>query len=211
VARALAYLHGLPSPVAHNDLKSGNVLLSGAGNALLADFGIAKVVGGTLRNTHRRAMEGALGTAAWMAPENGDPEDPFYGKPPADIYSFAMLLYELATGRMPWEGLNIAQITAAVMRGRRPQLSEGVDAELKGLMEACWAQVPGARPAAAAVVARVVAMEWGRGGDARVAGAASRGAGCGGAGRARAASRDRAGRSCRGRRRRWWACSRAAH
>jgi serine/threonine protein kinase len=169
VARALAHLHRLPSPIAHNDLKAGNVLLDCAGNALLADFGIAKVLGGTLRNTARRAMEGMLGTAAYMAPENGDPEDAAYGKPQGDVYSYGMLLFELATGAPPWEGMNMAQINAAVVRGRRPQLPAGVDGELAALAAACWAQDPAARPSAAAVVARLVAMEWGRGGGERAA------------------------------------------
>ncbi len=170
VARALAHLHSRDPPVSHNDLKSGNVLLDGEGNALLADFGVAKAVGGTLRHTHgasARGELGAVGTVAWMAPENGDPEDPFYLKPNADVFSFAMLLFELATGRMPWEGMNMGQINAAVMRGRRPQLPAGVDAGLKSLVEACWAQVPGERPAMAQVVARLVGMEWGRGSGER--------------------------------------------
>jgi hypothetical protein len=173
VARALAYLHSRADPVAHNDLKSGNVLLDGKGNALLADFGVSRAVGGSLKHTHgaatARGDRGAVGTVAWMAPENGDPEDANYLKLGADMYSFGMLLFELITGRPPWEGLSMGQINAAVMRGRRPPLPAGADAELAGLITACWAQDPAARPTAATAVARLAAMEWGRGGGERTA------------------------------------------
>jgi serine/threonine protein kinase len=173
VARALAYLHSRHPPVAHNDLKSGNVLLDGEGNALLADFGVSRAVGGSLTHTHgaatARGERGAVGTVAWMAPENGDPEDANYLKPGADVYSFGMLLFELITGSPPWQGLNTGQIFAAVRRGVRPPLPAGADAELAGLITACWAANPAARPTAAAAVARLAAMEWGRGGGKRAA------------------------------------------
>jgi hypothetical protein len=170
VARGLAYLHSRPDPVVHNDLKSGNVLLDGKGNALLADFGLSRALRRTLCHTHGSTLRGGeLGTIGWMAPENGDDESPHYGKPPADMYSFAMLLFELVTGREPWDGRNLGQIALAVSQGRRPAVPAGLDAELVGLMAACWAQEPAARPSAAVVVARLVAMEWGRSGGERAA------------------------------------------
>ncbi len=170
VARALAYLHHHRG-VAHCDIKSGNVLLDGQGGALLADFGVSKALETTLPNTHStataRSVHGGgnpVGTAAWMAPENGDPGDPFFSKPPSDMYSFAMLLFELATGKMPWEGLNMQQINIAVLRGRRPPLPEGVNEEVRALMEACWAQDASARPSAQEALSRLEAMEWGAAG-----------------------------------------------
>ena len=75
IARGIAYLHSLDPAVAHNDLKSGNVLLSQNGTAMLADFGLARIVEtSTIANfgpKSRKTDAGAVGTAAWMAPENG--------------------------------------------------------------------------------------------------------------------------------------------
>jgi serine/threonine protein kinase len=149
----------------HNDLNASNILLDASGNALLADFGVATVpwCGGG------GGGGGALGTPASMAPENADPAAPLHGAPPADIFSFALLLLELATGHRAWQGLKTGQVLAALAGGRRPDLPAALDAELAGLIRACWAQAPEARPCAAQVVAWLSAMEWGRARGPRVA------------------------------------------
>ena len=93
IARALAAAHA--AGVAHNDVKSANVLFDAGGKALLADFGLAKCVrsvhggGGRLLGTAQR-------TAQYIAPENFDDEDAGYARPPGDVYSFGMLLYEVS-------------------------------------------------------------------------------------------------------------------
>ena len=80
----------------HCDLKSGNVIIASGGVAKIADLGIARRVRGTLPRTAAAAAAasaaagdggGALGSVAWMAPENADEECPDYGGPASDIYS----------------------------------------------------------------------------------------------------------------------------
>jgi tRNA A-37 threonylcarbamoyl transferase component Bud32 len=94
VLDGLAYAHG--RGVVHRDIKPGNVLLTGGGQAVLGDFGIARIVGGT-----RYTGSGAwVGTLDYMAPEQG-----LRGESDArsDLYSLGVVLYEMLTGRPPFE------------------------------------------------------------------------------------------------------------
>jgi serine/threonine protein kinase len=87
--------------VVHCDLKSGNVIIASGGSAKLADLGIARRVRDSLPRTAAALAAasavagvltwggggGALGSAAWMAPENADEECRDYGGPASDVYS----------------------------------------------------------------------------------------------------------------------------
>src|ERR1043165_2065642 len=124
---------------------------------MLADFGLVRVVLSGAAMT-----SGARGTVNYMAPENWDHEQPDFAKQPADMYSLGMVLYELSTGTMPWEGLIDPKIMFSVMvERRRPPFPASWPAEwsdLRALIEACWAQDPLVRPDAAAVEQRLLAM-----------------------------------------------------
>ena len=165
IARALAAAHG--AGVAHNDVKSMNVLFDAAGKALLADFGSAKHARTALPNTFAAILGtlgggqgGLLGSPNWTAPENLNEEGAQYGQPPADVYSFGMLLYEMACGAVPWGGRSIMAIADAVRAGRRPEVPAGVhvDGRVWVLVERCWAQVPADRPTASALVGELAAL-----------------------------------------------------
>ena len=95
VGDALAYAHG--KGVIHRDVKPANVLLDHDGSALLTDFGIAKLVEQTMQLTQGVV----LGTPQYMAPEQvtGKSVDAR-----TDIYALGVVLYELLTGRRPFEG-----------------------------------------------------------------------------------------------------------
>ncbi len=94
-ALQFAHDHG----VLHRDIKPENILLDTAGTPKLADFGIAKMAGEEAARTGLTATGAALGTAAYMAPEQI--EKPSTVDHRADIYSLGVVLYEMLTGELP--------------------------------------------------------------------------------------------------------------
>jgi hypothetical protein len=125
VGKALAYAH--QRNMIHRDVKPANVLLEPDGRVILTDFGIAKILTGP-----SFTMTGAtVGTPAYMSPEQslGRP-----GDHRSDVYALGVMLYQLATGQLPYE----ADTPLAVMlkhvneplplpRTFMPDLPEGVE------------------------------------------------------------------------------------
>jgi predicted ATPase/tRNA A-37 threonylcarbamoyl transferase component Bud32 len=93
IGHALHYAH--EQGLLHRDVKPSNIMLNQDGRAVLADFGLAKL----LSTAHLTNSGGTSGTPAYMAPElaQGRP-----GDARADLYSFAVVLYQLLTGQLPF-------------------------------------------------------------------------------------------------------------
>lgn len=96
VARALAYAH--QHGIVHRDVKPANMLMSQSGEALLSDFGIARLLENEMTGT-LTATGAIIGTPAYMSPEQalGEKVD---GR--ADVYALGVVLYELVTGHRPY-------------------------------------------------------------------------------------------------------------
>ena len=173
VASALAYCHGLtPKPLLHHDIKSANVLLfsqdeSGAARltAKISDFGLAVGVSGTSTAAMTAATKthATGGTFAYRAPETFSG---IYTKA-SEVYSYAMVLYELLTAERPWyrdpEGrpyMDANVLNLVVNKGKRPELpgttaSPTRSRTLAALMRRCWAQEPKKRPTFEMVIAQL--------------------------------------------------------
>jgi serine/threonine-protein kinase len=108
VADALAYAH--KHGVVHRDIKPDNVMLSGR-HALVMDFGIAKAVSEATGPSSITSVGIALGTPAYMAPEQAMAEGQIDQR--ADIYALGVVAYELLTGRPPFVGASPQQVLAA--------------------------------------------------------------------------------------------------
>lgn len=96
VAQALGHAH--EHGVIHRDIKSRNILLTEAGYAKVADFGIARAATATTTTSRSHLV---LGTPAYISPEQamGKPVDPR-----SDLYSLGVVLYEMLTGKLPYGG-----------------------------------------------------------------------------------------------------------
>jgi len=94
-ASGLAYAHS--RGVVHRDLKPSNILLDETGNTYIADFGLAKIIGGTPDLT---LEERIIGTPHYIAPEQVRGDEVTHR---ADIYSLGVVLYRMVTGRLPFE------------------------------------------------------------------------------------------------------------
>ena len=96
LADTLAYIHA--SGVIHRDLKPANVLVAEGDRTLLADFGVARLIGDHVRHT---ATGMIIGTAAYLAPEQVRGEEI---TPGTDVFALGLLLLELLTGEPGYQG-----------------------------------------------------------------------------------------------------------
>jgi hypothetical protein len=144
IAHGMKYLHS--QRIVHRDLKSPNVLLDERLLPKIADFGIGRVNGDC-----GPATDGYVGTPMWMAPELMDSKP--YG-PAVDVYAFGIILWEMYTEKVPFEGLDQVQICAQVStRGLRPELPE-TQSTLAVLIQQCWDAEPTHRPSFEEIYAR---------------------------------------------------------
>ena len=151
VAEALDYAH--LQGVIHRDVKPGNVLLTPRDEAKLSDFGLSLVT------DDRRDQSGTVrGTPCYMSPEQAQGKSLDHR---TDLYSVGVMLYECATGAVPFVGRAISVIsqhvnaTPAAPRFKNPEISPTLEGLILSLLE----KNPTRRPASGDVVARALVEE----------------------------------------------------
>ena len=151
LCRALEVAHR--RDIVHRDLKPENVWLTEDGSAKLGDFGIALTIGGT-----RLTIPGGIvGTAAYMSPEQALGRE---ATPRSDLYSLGCVVYELVTGRPPFQGDDAIAVISQHINTRpvapsrhNPDLPQALDALILSLL----AKVPEERPKSGEAVREALA------------------------------------------------------
>ena len=149
VLKSAEFMHSLCSAVAyahdegmiHRDLKPANVMITPNEQVVLMDFGIAKIMGG-----ESHTATGALvGTIVYMSPEQIRGEA---AGPSSDIYALGIILYEMVTGRRPFQGENTAATMMAHLNEPIPdarQYNPSTPNEIIAIIEKALAKNPGSR------------------------------------------------------------------
>lgn len=116
LAGALDYAHA--QGVIHRDIKPQNVMFNNQGQAFLVDFGIAKLLTGA---TNMTGSGMAMGTPSYMSPEQlaGKKID---GR--SDLFSLGVMLFQMASGKLPFEGDSMAQLMFKIANEAHPHIRE---------------------------------------------------------------------------------------
>jgi serine/threonine-protein kinase len=138
LAGALAYAH--EKGIIHRDIKPSNAMLDRRGDAFLTDFGVAKIVEAT---THLTATGAVTGTPAYMSPEQAQG---IKADQRSDIYSMGVLLFEMLTGRVPFEAETPMAVLFKQIQDPPPPLSS-VRPELPRPLEAVLLKALAKNPA----------------------------------------------------------------
>jgi len=135
IVKPTMYLHEVD--IIHRDLKSMNYLIGEDIDCLkLTDFGISRAI-------EPGGVAPAEGTPAFLPPEVFKSQKVSES---ADVYSFAMVLWELITRQDPWNGVAPWEIPDLVMSGKRPEIPVSCSPDFAMLIKNCWHQDPSKRP-----------------------------------------------------------------
>ena len=151
-AEALDYAHG--QGIVHRDIKPSNILLDRAGRVKVADFGIAKMAG---QSTELTMAGSVMGSPQYLSPEQIKGED-LDGR--SDIFSLGVVIYEILSGKRPFEGDTITTLVYQILHKEPPPISElrAVPPRLEELMRRMLAKDPADRLATAGEAARELAV-----------------------------------------------------
>ena len=164
-AQGMNYLHLCSPPIIHRDLKPANLLLDFSDTLKVADFGLDKLRPDV--KTKRKppgaagsgsggddddvvCMTGETGSYRFMAPEVFRHEQ--YSEK-VDVYSFALILYNMLSGHAPWPDKGgVVAVAGAALRGSRPEIPRHWDETMIALIQSCWVEPAEVRPSFTAIL-----------------------------------------------------------
>ena len=136
ISDAMRFLH--KCGIIHRDLKPQNILVDSNFYPKVCDCGLSRCF----------SMTGQIGTPLYMSPEMFEDEEHF--GPAVDVYAFAILAYEIVTGKEPFAEDGKQPTFSAIIKNirnlKRPVFTSSIPDNMKDLIEKCWSQDPKERP-----------------------------------------------------------------
>lgn len=130
VCDAVHYAH--QKGVIHRDLKPANILVDQTGQPKVLDFGVARLTDADVQATQKTSVGEVVGTLQYMSPEQANADQ--YGiDVRSDVYSLGVILYELITGRMPYDlSRKLIHEAARIIVLEEPARMSSVNKQLRG-------------------------------------------------------------------------------
>jgi serine/threonine protein kinase len=143
-AQGIQHLH--LEGIIHRDLAARNLLIDENFHVRVADFGFARIKEELLSKGYTQSD---MGPIRWSAPEamrNKQYSDA------SDVFSYGVVLYEMFTQCMPWEGYETLDVAIRVCSGERMMIPETVPRDISDLMILCWSHEPICRPSMSEII-----------------------------------------------------------
>lgn len=137
ISRGMMLLHENNS--IHRDLKPDNILLDQNLFPYISDFGLSKEFEFG-KSFDQSISEGCI---QYMAPEMLDSTK--YNRK-ADVYAFAIIMFQVVTGSIPYKNVNDIQFCTNIKNGMRPKFEKPIKKSIQNLIEKCWDNDPNKRP-----------------------------------------------------------------
>ena len=152
ICKGMHYLHSCVPAIVHRDIKSSNLLVDSNGKIKVCDFGLSRIL-----NADYLPSTLGMGDVQYASPEvmkGGHVSEK------SDVYSFGVVLWEMVTLITPWRDLRPEQVVLAVAgEGKQLSLDDGMQAEVRRLIEECWRPLPRERPSFAWLIKRLSEMK----------------------------------------------------
>eukprot|EP00899_Mesostigma_viride_P019177 jgi/Mesvir1/27260/Mv07097-RA.1 len=136
IALGMQYLHSLKPRILHRDLKPDNLMISDDDQIKIADFGLARFQDGAGNYTNE------TGSYRWMAPEALKGHD--YTEK-VDVYSYAIILWEMMHGEVPFEDMEENEAGMAAVQGYRPTIKPTIHKDIQRIINSGWSAQPAER------------------------------------------------------------------